>query len=201
MSRTEHDVGTGTVPRPPRPDEPAQPAGPAEPAEPADQDLAAALRLAIGRLARRIRQEHHGTLTPSQHSALVSVEQLAPVRLGDLATAEGISAPTLTKIVAALEEAGLVQRATDEADRRSSLLQLTDQGRATLHAIRTERTAFLRRQLDRLGEADRRRLAAALPVLACARRGRPELSTAPPARGRGMAHPAVAPVSSGHADR
>lgn len=131
----------------------------------ADQDLAAALRLAIGRLARRIRQEHHGTLTPSQLSAMVSVEHLAPVRLVDLAAAEGISSPTLTKIVAALEEAGLVQRTTDESDRRSSLLQLTGEGRVTLHAIRTERTAFLRRQLDRLGEGDLRRLAEALPVL------------------------------------
>lgn len=132
----------------------------------ADQDLAAALRLAISRLARRIRQEHHGTLTPSQLSAMVSVEQLAPVRLVDLAAAEGISSPTLTKIVAALEDAGLVQRATDESDRRSSLLQLTREGRETLHAIRTERTAFLRRQLDQLDEGDRRRLAEALPVLA-----------------------------------
>ena len=130
-----------------------------------DPDLAPALRLAIGRLARRIRQEHHGTLTPSQHSALVSVEDLAPVRLSDLAAAEGISSPTLTKIVAALEDAGLVQRSTDEADRRSSLLQLTDEGRTTLHAIRNERTAFLRRQLDRLSDDDRRCLADALPVL------------------------------------
>ena len=87
------------------------------------------------------------------------------MRLSDLAAAEGISSPTLTKIVAALEDAGLVQRSTDEADRRSSLLQLTDQGRATLHAIRTERTAFLRRQLDRLSDDDRRCLAAALPVI------------------------------------
>ena len=121
----------------------------------------------------------------------MSVEHLAPVRLGDLATAEGISPPTLTKIVAALEEAGLVQRSTDEADRRSSLLQLTDQGRATLHAIRTERTAFLRRQLDRLERGDRR---ASPPPSPCSPRS-PKPTTAlnarlPPRPGRraSMAH-------------
>ncbi len=127
--------------------------------------LADELGLAVGRLARRIRQEQSSGLTPSQRSALASIERLEPVRLCDVAAAEGVTSPTLTKVVAALEEAGLVVRATDERDRRAARLRLTDGGRSMLRRLRRERTAFLRRQLDALSEADRARLADALPLL------------------------------------
>src|SRR4051794_7682461 len=81
-------------------------------------ELAADLRLVIGRLARSLRQIDDGGLTPSQLSALSSIDALGSVRLGDLAAAERVTSPTLTKIVANLEAAGLVQRSAGPDDRR-----------------------------------------------------------------------------------
>jgi DNA-binding MarR family transcriptional regulator len=129
-------------------------------------ELADELRLTVGRLARRIRQQSTLGLTPSQYSALVSVDQLQPVRLGDLAAAEGVSAPTVTKVVNLLEVAGLVEREVDASDRRSSFVRLTPAGRESLSRIRTERTAFLRQRLDELSPAQRALLVKALPALA-----------------------------------
>ena len=127
--------------------------------------LAADLRLAVGRLARKLRQVQLGGLSSSQVSALASVERLGPVRLGDLAAAEGVTGPTLTKIVAHLETIGLVARATDEADRRAARITLTADGRERLVRIRSDRDAFLEQRLADLGPAARSALADALPVL------------------------------------
>jgi DNA-binding MarR family transcriptional regulator len=131
----------------------------------APTDLADELRLVVGRLARRIRQQQTGGLTASQHSALAAIESLGPVRLSDLAAAERVSPPTMTKIVAALESAGLTARAGDDADRRVSRLNITERGRATLRDIRRERSAFIRRRLDALSADELARLLAAMPVL------------------------------------
>jgi DNA-binding MarR family transcriptional regulator len=142
------------------------PAG-ADPAAPSSTgELADELRLTVGRLARRIRQQSTLGLTPSQYSALVSIDQLQPVRLGDLAAAEGVSAPTVTKVVNLLEVAGLVAREVDASDRRSSFVGLTEAGKDTLGRIRTERTAFMRQRLDELSPAQRDVLVKALSALA-----------------------------------
>jgi len=127
--------------------------------------LAADLRLAVGRLARKLRQVQLGGLSSSQVSALASVERLGPVRLGDLAAAEGVTGPTLTKIVAHLETIGLVTRAADEADRRAARITLTADGRERLVRIRSDRDAFLEQRLGALDPDARASLAAALPVL------------------------------------
>jgi DNA-binding MarR family transcriptional regulator len=127
--------------------------------------LAADLRLAVGRLARKLRQVQLGGLSSSQVSALASVERLGPVRLGDLAAAEGVTGPTLTKIVAHLETIGLVTRAADEADRRAARITLTAEGRERLVRIRSDRDAFLEQRLGALDPDARASLAAALPVL------------------------------------
>ena len=148
------------------------PAGPGAAAPSSSTELADELRLTVGRLARRIRQQSTLGLTPSQYSALVSIDQFEPVRLGDLAAAEGVSAPTVTKVVNLLEVAGLVTREVDASDRRSSFVRLTPPGKETLNKIRTERTAFLRQRLDELSPAQRELLEKALPVLgALAERG------------------------------
>ena len=131
-----------------------------------DALLAADLRIVVGRLARRLRQLHHGGLTPSQLSALSSVERHGAIRLGDLAAAEGIAAPTLTKIISVLEAEGLVGRTADATDRRVARVALTAAGKARLRRIYRERNAYLQRRLDALDDADRARLAAALPLLA-----------------------------------
>src|SRR5215471_9250869 len=71
---------------------------------------AARLRVAIARLSRRLRRHVLAGLTPTQLSALATVERSGPLRLGDLAAAEGIAPSTLTRLVTALEERGYVDR-------------------------------------------------------------------------------------------
>jgi DNA-binding MarR family transcriptional regulator len=87
------------------------------------------------------------------------------VRLGDLAAAEGVTGPTLTKIVAHLETIGLVARSADEADRRAARITLTPEGRERLVRIRSDRDAFLEHRLGDLDPEARAVLAAAVPVL------------------------------------
>jgi DNA-binding MarR family transcriptional regulator len=128
--------------------------------------LAPDLRLVVGRLARKIRQAETGGMTPSQLSALSALEDLGSIRLGDLAAAEGVAAPTITRIVDNLEREGLVTRGPDPDDRRASRVALTPSGRAALRRIRGQRTAFLQERLDRIDPAEQAQLAALLPLLA-----------------------------------
>ncbi|MGE0880148.1 MAG: MarR family winged helix-turn-helix transcriptional regulator [Acidimicrobiia bacterium] len=127
--------------------------------------MAEALRLSVGRLSRQMRRETIGDLTASQFSALAAVSVHGPLRLADLVAIEGVSAPTLTKIVAALEALELVKRTPDADDRRSARIAITAYGRKQLERMRSRRTAFLARRIERLGDADRERLAAALDAL------------------------------------
>ena len=80
------------------------------PAPPAPAIDATRLRVAIARLSPRLRRHELAGLTPTQLSALATVEKADPLRLGDLAAAEGIAPSTLTRLVTALEDAGYVQR-------------------------------------------------------------------------------------------
>ena len=128
-------------------------------------DAAARLRVAVVRVSRHLRQTAAGDLTLSQWSALGSVETREPIRIGDLAEREGVSAATATRLVALLEERGLVQREADESDRRSWRVSLTPAGRAKLEWARRLRTERLAQRLSTLSPADVQRLLDALPVL------------------------------------
>jgi DNA-binding MarR family transcriptional regulator len=130
----------------------------------AHAEAAARLRIAITRLNRALRQQSVGGLTLSQWSALVTVEGSEPLRIGDLADKEGVSAPTATRLVASLEEHGLVTREVG-ADRRSAYVSLTDAGREHLEWARQVRTAQLVQKLSRLDDADVARLLDVLPLL------------------------------------
>ena len=77
----------------------------------------ARLRVALARLSRRLRRHSLAGLTPTQLAALSTVEQSGPLRLGDLAAAEGIAPSTLTRLVTALEDIGYVQRTGTRATR------------------------------------------------------------------------------------
>jgi DNA-binding MarR family transcriptional regulator len=128
-------------------------------------EAAARLRVAITRLQRQLRQQALGALTLSQWSALVTVETHGPMRIGDLADREGVSAPTATRLVASLEEHRLLERETDSNDRRSSYVTVTDAGRQQLEWARQVRTAKLAQRLSTLSDADVRRLLDVLPLL------------------------------------
>jgi DNA-binding MarR family transcriptional regulator len=99
-------------------------------------ELAGHLRLIIVRTARRLRQEAGGELSPSMTAALSTVERHGPMTPSELAARERIQRPTATRVLARLEEAGLVQRTPDPQDRRSSLLTATPAGRELLDELR-----------------------------------------------------------------
>ena len=130
-----------------------------------EEELAARLRLVLARLHRRIRQQTPLSLSSSQVSALASVEELGPVRLSDLAAAEGVSLPTLSRIVASLETQRLLVRKPDPGDGRAAQLSVTEAGRRELEELRTERSALLTQRLASLEPAQRAALEGALDAL------------------------------------
>jgi DNA-binding MarR family transcriptional regulator len=130
-----------------------------------DADLAVRLRLAITRLTRVVRQHGTGGLTPSQVSALATVEELGPTRLSDLAAHENIGAPVMTRVVTSLEDAGYVRRVSHATDRRSSLVELTGDGKQRLDDLWNERVALLANRIANLTAEQTEVLAAAVPVL------------------------------------
>jgi DNA-binding MarR family transcriptional regulator len=116
-------------------------------------------------LARRLRQQADTGLTPSQLSALVSVERHGPVTLGSLAEHERVAPPSVTKVVSKLEAAGLVDRRVDMNDRRVMWVSLTAAGQNRLTKTRERKNAWLTARLAQLDDEQRRVLADALDAL------------------------------------
>jgi DNA-binding MarR family transcriptional regulator len=127
--------------------------------------LAAQLRLVITRTARRLRQEAGSDLGPSQTAALATIERHGPMTPSELARLERIQRPTATRIVARLEEAGLVERVEDPADGRSFTVSATADARALMNRLRTRKNAYLARRLRGLDEADLETLDRAAEIL------------------------------------
>jgi DNA-binding MarR family transcriptional regulator len=142
-----------------------QAAGATVVADDAQTELAARLRLAVGRLNRRIRIDGHESIPPLQLSALVTVEEHGPLRLSELARREAVTAPTMSRVLAALDEQGLVVRTPDPQDARGVLITLSEEGAARLDEVRSHRTALVARRLARLDAEQLRALGAAMPAL------------------------------------
>lgn len=104
--------------------------------------LAGELRLACMRISRRVRFESTHVVAPHQFSVLCRLEE-APRTPGELAEIEKVSAPSMTRTVAALVERELVERTDDPADRRQVILSLTPQARTLLKEIRRQRDAWM----------------------------------------------------------
>ena len=119
-----------------------------------DDELASRLRVAVVRLNRKLRQQALAGLSPAQASALGTVNRLVNPTLGELATAEQVQPPTVTRLVASLESAGLVARETDEGDRRVVRVRITGEGRRNLQRIRSLKNAYLNRRLAALDPAE-----------------------------------------------
>ena len=128
-------------------------------------DLAPRLGLAVVRLARVLRQQDEGELTPTMRAALATIDREGPLTLGELAAAEHVAPPTVTKVLGKLEERGLVERTADDEDRRVSRVATSAAGRALLDADRRRRATWLAGRLDDLEDDERAALTAALPVL------------------------------------
>ena len=130
-----------------------------------ESESAARLRLAITRVARRLRQEANADLSPSLTSALASIEGHGPVTPSELANWERVQRPTITRVLTRLTELGLIERAADPADGRSTLVSITPSGRGVLSELRTRRDAFLADRLSNLSPEDRAVLDRASEVL------------------------------------
>ncbi|MBE2316571.1 MarR family transcriptional regulator [Solirubrobacter sp. CPCC 204708] len=128
-------------------------------------DLAHRLRPVIARLARRMRQEAGGDLTPTQTAALATISCHGPLTPSELAARERIQRPTATRVLALLEERALIERTADPADRRSSLVSATAAGEALLEAVRERKDLYLARQLETLSDEDLAALDRAAEVL------------------------------------
>lgn len=129
-------------------------------------EIASRLRLVVGRLTRRLRLDPEGEqLTSTQLVTLSIIDQLALSRIGDLATAEGISAATMTRVVAALEDRGLVERRPDPNDGRACLVLLSSHGEAEVARIRKQRTGYLATRLRECTPEQQAVLVAALPIM------------------------------------
>jgi DNA-binding MarR family transcriptional regulator len=148
------------------------------------------LRVTIARLSRRLRKHELAGLTPTQLSALATVERIGPLRLGDLAAAEQIAPSTLTRLVSVLEDHGYVERRAVPGDARAWMLVVTSRGHQVLDQIRQENTLLLADSLLTLSPTQLAALAAALPALEQLAEAAPHQATAGAARA-GAAEPAA----------
>ena len=128
-------------------------------------ELTSRLRMVVARLSRRLRQEANEGATPSQLAALATVERHGSMTLGDLAAHERVRPPTMTRIVAGLEESGLLRREIDPADRRVARMTLTPDGTRLLARSRTRKDAFLATLLDHLDAEELAVVERAVPIL------------------------------------
>lgn len=121
----------------------------------ADTALASELRMSVMRLARRLRAERVDTsVSITQLAALATLDRHGPLTPGELATHERVQPPSMTRIVAALEVAGLVTRTDHPTDGRQVLLAPSVHGKSLLRAERRRRDAWLARRLRELDPED-----------------------------------------------
>jgi DNA-binding MarR family transcriptional regulator len=123
------------------------------------------LRMVVARLSRRLRQEANEGATPSQLAALATIERHGPITLGDLAGHERVRPPTMTRIVAGLEETALVRREIDATDRRVARVTITAEGSRLLARSRTRKDAFLAALLEHLDAEELATVERAVPIL------------------------------------
>lgn len=144
------------MPRNPRP-----PAPPPDPAAIADRLHSAAIHL----LRRLRKQDDRAGISAARLSALSVAVLAGPVTMGQLAAAEQVAPPTMTRLVAAMERDGLVKRRQDAGDGRVVWIHATSKGIRILRAARERRVATLTADLAALDPAERVLLAAAAEAI------------------------------------
>jgi DNA-binding MarR family transcriptional regulator len=130
----------------------------------ATTDLANEVRIACQRVSRRVRFESAGELAPHLVSALSTLKHGARTP-SELADAERVSGPSMTRTVGFLIERGLVASADNPADGRSKLLSLTPAGWAELDQVRKARDDWMERKLAGLSDEERQLLRKATELL------------------------------------
>lgn len=130
------------------------------------REVARGLHSAAIRLLRTVRREDKLTgISPPRLSALSVLVFGGPMSLADLAAAEEVRAPTMSRIVEGLVTDGLATRETDPSNRRKVLIAATEEGRGRLEAGRERRVRALTERLRRLADSEQRALARGVEVL------------------------------------
>jgi DNA-binding MarR family transcriptional regulator len=127
-------------------------------------ELATRFRFALFPVVRQLRH-HNVDLTASQASALATIARRGPLTVGELAKAEHVSSPMITKIAKGLEEERLVTRTVDPLDKRVTQLAITKEGERRLERSRSRKNAWLAKQFDNLSAGELAAIDAVIPVL------------------------------------
>lgn len=131
-----------------------------------DAGLASALRVSLARLTRRLRRQAAAhSLTATQFATLAAVERHSGITPGELAELEKVQPPSMTRVIAGLEERGLVARAPHSTDRRQVTVIVTESGSALLREERRQKEAWLTKRLKELTPEERAVLRQAAPIL------------------------------------
>jgi DNA-binding MarR family transcriptional regulator len=131
-----------------------------------ERALASRLRLAVVRLNRRLRaQRTSSAVSLTQVAAISTLFKCGPLTPGELAAKEGVQPPSMTRVIAALEEFGYVTRRPHPTDGRQAIVALTDEGKAFHDAEVSIREAWLDRRLAELDDDERELLARAAEII------------------------------------
>ena len=132
-----------------------------------DAGLAAELRLSVMRLRRRLAGERHpdNELSINQMGVLGVLARRGALTVGELAVAERVQPPSMTRTVNCLEESGDVVKRPHETDRRQIVVELSEQGRGRVLVDRDRRDAWLAQRLRELSPDERAVLRQAAPIL------------------------------------
>jgi DNA-binding MarR family transcriptional regulator len=129
-------------------------------------ELASTLRPALLRLTRLVRNQRVDmSVTLTQLSAMGTLLKNGPMSAGELAACERVQPPSMTKVLANLEERGLVRREVHPTDRRQAIIAITDAGIELLASERRSRDAWLSRRLANLTSEERALLQRVVPIL------------------------------------
>ena len=136
--------------------------------EPVDEETVAALRAAVLVLARRMRYQVAGGDAPSAPEKCLRGRggRCGPMTPGQLARAEHVQPPSMTKVIESLEARGMLRRDPHPTDGRQYLVSRTEAAEAFVTESKRVRSAWLASRLELLSDADRRAIAAAAPALA-----------------------------------
>ncbi|KOX22623.1 MarR family transcriptional regulator [Saccharothrix sp. NRRL B-16348] len=132
----------------------------------AEAGLASRLRLAVVRLNRRLRaQRVNSTISLTQVSALSTLHKCGPLTPGELAAKEGVQPPSMTRVIAALEEFGFATRRPHPTDGRQAIVELSEAGLNYIHEEVSAREAWLDKRLAELTPEERGTLSRAAEII------------------------------------
>jgi DNA-binding MarR family transcriptional regulator len=131
-----------------------------------ERSLASRLRLSVVRLNRRLRAQRTGQeVSLTQVSAMSTLHKCGPLTPGQLAGKEGVQPPSMTRVIAALEELGYVERSPHPTDGRQAIVALSERGLEYVHATISAREAWLDERLAELGDEEREVLSRAAEII------------------------------------